>query len=285
MPARRHVPTSWGCLVLAAATVVSSTSVPTRADTLLYYDLSSIPSVIIASATATTVADGIAATFLTRGPGVSGTNLAQGFSTTNWATTTASYANAVTTGQYLQFGFTVSASSTASLSQLDVTLRRSAVNAPMNYTWQYSLDGFATPGITVSDTASPYYTTGTFTYLGRSSTSGTTPTASNYNYMTVDVNSQDAGNAMPTLDLSAIASLQGMTEGSAVTFRLYAWGSGAGATTNTVAMGRNVGPRLTGTVSVPEPSGSMMLALGVTSAGGFWVYRRRRDASARDTAS
>ena len=72
--------------------------------------------------------------------------------------------------------------------------------------------------------------------------------------MTVAVSNQGNGNPMPPLDLTGIAALQNITAGSAVDFRLYALGDGAGATTNTVALGRNLGPRLSG-VAVPEPTG------------------------------
>ena len=243
----------------------------TDAAVVLDYDLSAVPNAVVTTVAPTTVAGGLSASDLTRGDGITATNLTSGFSSNNWATTTASRQNAIDTNQYYQFGFTVVPGGSVSLEQLEVGLRRSATNGPMNYEWQYSLDGFATSGNTISVPESPYYSTGTFTYFGRSS-GGTTPAPEGFNYMTVAVSNQGNGNPMPPLDLAGIAALQNITAGSAVDFRLYAWGDGAGATTNTVALGRNLGPRLSG-VAVPEPTGMMGIGASILAVG---VASRRR---------
>ena len=251
------------CLCLASA----------QAAVVLDYDLSGVPNLAVPSVAATTVAPGLTAADLTRGSGVTATNLTRGFSANNWATTAASRQNAIDTNQYFQFGFSVEPGGSVSLAQLETSLRRSAVAAPMNFEWQYSLDGFATSGNTISVTGSPYYAAGTFTYFGRSS-GGTTPAPEDFNYMTVAVANQDDGNVMPPLDLSGITALQSITAGATVDFRLYAWGTGGGATTNTVALGRNLGPRLSG-VAVPEPAGLGLASAVSLVAAAAWKRRRQ----------
>lgn len=256
------------CSLAASAALCTSRG---HAAVVLDYDLSAIPNAVVTTASATTVAPGLTATDLNRGAGIVATNLTRGFSSNDWATTTASRQNAIDTGEYYQFGFTVAPGGSVSLEQLDVSLRRSAIAAPMNYEWQYSLDGFATGGITISVAGSPYYSAGSFTYFGRSS--GTGGVADNFNYMTVSVSAQGEGNPMPPLDLTGISDLQSISAGSTVDFRLYAWGDGSGASSNTVALGRNLGPRLTG-VAVPEPSTFALAGTGIGLAA-VAAYRRR----------
>lgn len=258
--------------IAAIACSVGVTIASAQAAVVLDYNLSLIPNEVVATAPATTVAAGLSATALTRGSGLTATNLTAGFSSNNWATTTASRQNAIDTNQYYQFGFTVVPGGSVSLEQLEVALRRSALNAPMNYEWQYSLDGFATAGNTISVAGSSYYSTGTFTYFGRSS-SATTPAPEDFNYMTIDIANQSDGNPMPPLDLTGITALQNITAGSTVDFRLYGWGAGLGMSSNTVALGRNLGPRLSG-VAVPEPTG--LMAVGGAVLAGLGCVRRRR---------
>lgn len=251
-----------GCLVAAVTSV--------DAAVVLDYDLSAVPNAVVTTVAPTTVAGGLTASDLSRGSGITATNLTAGFSSNNWAAATASRQNAIDTNQYYQFGFTVVPGGSVSLEQLEVGLRRSALAAPMNYEWQYSLDAFATSGNTISVPGSPYYSTGAFTYFGRSSGSGGVP--SDFNYMTADLAGQNNGNPMPPLDLTGITALQNITAGATVDFRLYAWGDGTGATSNTVALGRNLGPRLSG-VAVPEPT-SLILVGGAFLAGVGFVRRR-----------
>lgn len=248
-------------------------TIAAQAAIVLDYNLASVPNIAVATVAATTVAGGLVATDLTRGSGVVATNLTSGYSANDWATTTASRANAIATDEFFQFGFTVEPGGSVSLEQLDVALRRSATAGPMNFEWQYSLDGFTTPGTTIAVTGSPYYASGAFTYFGRSSGTVAPPPA-NFAYMTTDTAGQADGNLMPPLDLTGISALQSMAAGTSVAFRLYGWGTGGGATSNTVALGRTVGPRLSG-VAVPEPAGGL-LVVGGASLVGILAYRRRR---------
>jgi hypothetical protein len=229
---------------------------------LVRYDLTGLSSSTPpSSAAATTVTTGLTASTLTRGPGIVVAGLGNGFSANNWNNTnstvsplSATLANAMQTGDFFQFAVSIDFGYTASFSTLDVSLRRSAIAAPMNYQWQYSFDGFSTPGVGFAD----------FNYFGRSS--GTAPaTVTPYSWMTADVPGQDAGNPISTLDLSGISAFQNLAGGSTLTFRLFGWGNDPtpGADSNTVALGRFNGPAIGGIVTpVPEPSALSLLAFG-----------------------
>jgi hypothetical protein len=251
---------------LSAALIFAGTS---QAQ-ILRYDLTGLSSSTPpATANATTVAPGLTALTLSRGPGIVGAGLGNGFSANNWnnpATTSGStsptLANAVVTGDFFQWGFTVNSGYSASLSTLDLSLRRSAVNASMNFEVQYSFDGFTTPGNVASD----------FSYFGRSS--GTAPaTVTPYQWMTTDTAGQDAGNPVSTIDLSTISALQSIAEGTGVTFRLYGYGAATGAAdSNTIAIGRVNGPTIGGTlVAVPEPSSFALVGLAMLGC----TFRRK----------
>lgn len=235
------------------------------AATILNYDLSGAPSsgTLPDTWAPTTEAAGVTGLELTRGAGIVAAGLANGFSSSGWAAADASRQNAIDASEYYQWGFTVDPGYTANLDTLDFSLRRSAVAAPMNYEVVASLDGFATPGTTVA----------TFQYLGRSS--GTAPgTVTPGQWMTTDTPGQNNGNPIDTIDLSGISLLQNLPAGSTVSFRLYAWGAGGGADTNTVALGRVEGPRLGGDVTpIPEPSAAALLGLAI--AGAITTGRRR----------
>lgn len=227
---------------------------------------------------ATTVAVGLSGMELSRGPGLGGALLANGFSANQWGNPNSAYEpaspsrdNALSRGDYFQFGLTVEPGYTASLTTLDAWLRRSALNAPMNYEFQYSLDGFTTLGVTIQPEGSGWtelnWTESYFTYRGR--TSGTAGSVEPYDWMIKDVpgrpnTTTSVGDPIPTIDLSEIAELQNIAAGTTVTFRLYGWGNDATADSNTVALGRMNGPSLGGLVSeIPEPTAGAFLTLGL----------------------
>ena len=229
---------------------------------------------------ATTVATGVNGINLTRGPGIGSANLANGFSANNWGATTgsgwagsASSGDAITNEDYFQWGFTVAANHTVSLSTLDLALRRSAVAAPHRYELYASTDGFSTAGTPVAS----------WGYYGRSS-SGTVGTIEPYQWMTTDTPIQGNGNPIAPQDLSGVALLQDIAPNTTVTFRLFGWydGTGSPAASNTVALGRassvdpvtSGGPSLGGTVTlVPEPG-----VMGLVGVAGLLVTARRRRA-------
>jgi hypothetical protein len=231
---------------------------------VLRYNMVNSGNVVLQSFAATTVANGLSAEPLTRGPGLNATNLTRGFTSNQWSIIpweADGRATAIAEGDFYQFAFTVAEGRVATLHTLDHALRRSAVNAPMYYEWQYSFDGFATPGQTVEPRGPVWeslgWNTSYFTYHGRSAieAGGVAGVAENFNYITVRVDGQDEGNAMPTFDLSQEPLLQEIPGGSTVTFRLYAWGNDQTTATNTVAIGRDSadqigGPMIFGTVNM-----------------------------------
>jgi len=258
---------------------MAGTTTP-AADVLLNFDLSAVPSVSIPSGTATAVGFGLSADLLTRGSSLTPLNLARGFSSQGWITGTdgiaASYDNAVLYNQYYQFGLNVNPGTTVSLQTLDLNVRRSAIASASNLAWQYSLDGFVTPGVMITSTAvtvetgSAYYATGTFNYLGRNS-GAVSGTITPYQWMSVSTAGQDAGNPLATLSLADVAALQNLTGGASVQFRLYAWNNGGGAPTNTLAIGRDQGPKITGLLSTPVSGTISWTGDGISLGGsGTW---------------
>src|SRR5690606_18674788 len=152
----------------------------------------------------------------------------------------------IATGQYIGFDLIVQPGFIASLSSVDLTLRRSATNGPMFFELQYSFDNFATPGTKIVD----------LTYRGRSSGASAPTSTDPAEYMKFgapdsyldpfdlppDLGGQssgasDPGNPMPTIDLSAIAELQNIPGDTTVTFGLFGWGNASTTATNTVAFG------------------------------------------------
>jgi hypothetical protein len=110
-----------------------------------------------------------------------------------------------------------------------------------------SLDDFATPGAVVS----------AFNYYGRASGARPQPDpllSEPYYYMSFDLpghpnSTTSPGDPIPTLDLKKIAQLQGIPEGTKVTFRLYAWGNETTGASHTLALGRMAGPKIEGVVT------------------------------------
>jgi hypothetical protein len=216
----------------------------------------------------------VTASSLTRGSGIGTAALANGYSGNNWDPTNSTQSAAVAANDFFQWSFTVNSGFEADISSFDATLRRSAIDGPKHFALQYSFDGFATAGATAV----------TFNYFGRNS--GTAPgTVTPFQWMTTDTPGQTAGNRISQQDLSGVAALQDIAGGTTVTFRLYGWGDGAGATSNTVALGRNTAPltadngngeagaQLNGVVTaVPEPMTAGVAGLFVLGA----LIRRRR---------
>lgn len=263
-------------------------------DFVLGFDFSDVPNESVISVTPTLVAEGLSASDIVRGPSLGVTGLTRGFSANTWNSinntnktpTAASRDNAILTGDYFEFAITVEPGYVASLVTLDASLRRSAVNAAMNFEWQYSVDGFGTPGVTIMPQGPIWdqlgWTQSTFTYLGR--TSGTAPgTVTPYAWMVQDVpgrpnTTTSPGDPIPTIDLTTIAEMQNVVGPKTITFRLYGWGNDITVDSNTTALGRVDGPRVRGTVqeSTAQPPGLTVIREGntvriswPTSATGF----------------
>jgi hypothetical protein len=239
-------------------------------------------------------ATGITGLPLSRGAGIAAAGLGNAFSASNWTNVTADggtidKARAITNGDFFQFGLSVDASHKASLSTVDMTLRRSAVNAPMNFELQYSLDGFATAGVPILLNGNSEWK-----YLGRTSSNSPDPPQTVLDpdrYMTLDTPGRpdsglSPGDQIDTIDLSFIAALQNLTN-KTVTFRLFGWGDGnaGAANSNTVAFGRMNGPLIKGFVvpfpgagssltAVPEPSTVLLMSIFAITIGP--LARRRR---------
>lgn len=263
-------------ITLVAMATISSTSF-VRAEVLVDFNLASVPSVAITSATATTVANGLTAGLLTRGPGLTAINLARGFSSQGWnnsGTTTTSRADAISGNKYYTFDLTIAAGSTASFSDISTSFYKSAISSPGSMEWQYSFDNYVTTGSTLV----------TFNHFGRNSGTLGTPTplqwmSPPYNNgggpLALDTPGQSNGNTTGAIDISTVSALQNIAGPATVSFRLYGWGSINGAATtptNTLAIGRDNGPLINGSI-VPEPASICLLA---AAAGIGGVIRARR---------
>jgi hypothetical protein len=255
--------------VLLIAALAAIAAAQLQAATLVDYNLSGVANTAVPNVAASPSPVGITNIPLTRGAGVNAAPLTNGFSGDMWNRPTPSLENAIANGDYFQWGLGVAPGYTASLSTVDLSLRRSAASSPMNLQLQASVDNFATPGIAISS----------FNYLGR--TSGTAPGTppAPFAYMTTDVPGRlnagtSPGDPIPTVELSSFAALQNLPGGSSVTFRLYAWGNASTTATNTLALGRMVGPAVGGNVAVavPEPT-TFALVCGASLIG--LAIRRR----------
>lgn len=244
-----------------------------NAAVVLQYDLNGVPLAAPATLNATTVANGLTGKALSRGAGVTASNLTNGFSAQGWEGPT-TVASAITEGNYFQFGLSFNDGFKGSLSSLDLSLRRSAIAAPMNMQIQGSLDGFATNFVVSS-----------FNYFGRAS--GTAPAQDPllndpFFYMTNDLPGRpnavtSIGDAIPTIDLTTITELQNLKGGADVTFRLFAWGTASTASTNSLAFGRMTGPTIGGSVTaVPEPSTFAILGAAMICSGLTRKFRKKQ---------
>lgn len=273
-----------GMIVAGVGSVAGLVSAPAVADVIVDYNLTNIVTSSAApavSAPATTVAAGITATNITRGPGLTPFNLGRGFSAQGWnngTNTLTTRSDAIAGGKYYAFAVSIAPGSTASFSDITVGLYKSAVTSPANIEWQYSLDGFTTAGNTLV----------TFNHFGRNS--GSAPgSVTPFQWMSppynngggpvaIDTPGQSNGNSTGGLDISGVTALQNLAGPATVSFRLYGWGSIGGATTatNTLALGRDTGPLINGTVTpVPEPGGIALAVAGAAVAIGCRLRRRR----------
>lgn len=260
-------------LLFAAVAAVSSSLATAGPDVLVDYSLTSIvtssasPAV---TAPPTTVGAGITASDITRGAGLTPLNLSRGFSSQGWnnvSNTLTTRSDAISGNKYYGFDLTIAPGTTASFSDITVGLYKSALTSPANLEWQYSFDSFSTAGNTLVS----------FNHFGRNS--GTPPaTVTPFQWMTIDTPGQTNGNPTPALDISTVSALQNLAGPATVSFRLYGWGSINGSpttATNTLALGRDTGPKITGTL-VPEPATTSLLAAVASVAIAFGVRRRRQ---------
>jgi hypothetical protein len=253
---------------LLAMALAMAVSAATQAATIVNYDITGASSGSPpATWAATTVAPGTTGDALSRGPGIVAAGLANGFSSNNWTIPSPSTeALAITNGDYYQFGFDVDATHTVSITTFETNMRRSATNAVNRYLLFMSLDDFATAPTAGSAIAS-------WQYLGRSN--GTAPgTVTPFQWMTTDTPGQDGGNPITPQDLSGVAALQNIAPGTSVQFRLYGYSDLTGAAdTNTIALGRFQGPKLSGeVVEIPEPAAVCLFC--VAAVAGLLLRRR-----------
>jgi hypothetical protein len=247
--------TALSCLACAWLTVPASAAVANR----LEYDLTgyagSVDSgPIPTEATPTLVPGYVTGTSITRGPGLVGAYLSQGFSSSYFSNNSnhtplldPTRANALAQGDYYQVQVSI-ISGPVSFSQLDMIGRISS--AIVNWEWQYSFDGFSTAGTVL------------------------------HNYLTTEIPVGGAGGPLPAINLTGVSALQDIDVGTTITLRLYGWGATGNG--NTMALGRSkqlaaeggayVGPALAITM-VPEPR--YAAAFGGLAALGLLVWRRR----------
>jgi hypothetical protein len=230
---------------------------------------------------ATPTPTGVTGLQMVRGSGLSdggsGRGLTNGYYGQSW-TIGGDAATAIANNDYYEWGFTLDASHKASLSALDLWVRRQLADAPTSFEVQASLDNFATAPIVLND----------FTYMGHVDGDAPTPDPSldtPFYYMTNDQAGRpdmtfSPSDPIPQINLSSIAALQNIAAGTTVKFRLYGWN----ATTDTGQFGFRInGPKLTGIISsvsgvgsgaaVPEPS---TLLLASVCAIFFAAGRRRQ---------
>ncbi|MFM9010185.1 MAG: hypothetical protein ACKON8_04765 [Planctomycetota bacterium] len=253
---------------LAAVAILSATVA--RAEVLVNYSISSTSGTV--SIPPTTLAAGITATDITRGSGLTPISLNRGYSSQGWnnsGTTTTTRADAIAGNKFYTFSLTIASGSIASFNDITVGLYKSAITSPASMEWQYSFDNFVTTGSTLT----------TFNHYGRNSGTAPVPLVPDQ-WMTIDTGGQSNGNPTPALDISTVSALQNVAGPATVSFRLYGWGSingNATTPTNTLAIGRDTGPLINGSI-VPEPA-SICLVASAAGIGGLIRIRRRRNES------
>lgn len=152
---------------------------------------------------ATTNAEGLVQSVLSRGEGINENTLSNAFSSNSF-TSEGDKQNALDNDEYLEFEIEVEEGYKVSLRTIDANFRRSDTG-PDTFIWQYSFDNFDSDGV---DIGSEFLYTGT----------------------------EDIGEAQDQIDLTDISDLQNIEYGDVITFRLYAWG--AEGTAGTFAIGR-----------------------------------------------
>ena len=189
-----------------------------------------------ATVNSTTTDPNLNVSAISRGAGLSANALADSYSSSSFSSTSTSLNDAIANNDYLQFTVSPQSGFRVSLSSLNATFRRSATG-PNTFQWQYSLDGFATPGINVGPT---------ITYTG----------------------TETNGVAQPAIDLSAVPALQNVAFPNTVTFRLYGWN--ASSTAGTFALGRLTGNDLAlgGTVEAIPTAALATIEGRVTNSAG-----------------
>ncbi len=163
---------------------------------------------------ATTNNQNLNTSVLSRGVGITPVAVAMAFASNSWDLN-GTKATATTNNEYFEFSIQSKPDFKVSLSTLDAILRRSSAAAPNAYIWKYSLNG--------TD----------FTEIGTD----------------ISFTSVVDGVIQSQIDLSGISTLQNVTNGTNLVFRLYAWGGtnvvstlsigryGTGITSNSLAIG------------------------------------------------
>lgn len=198
------------------------------------------------SVAATTQSANLQTVRMTRGAGVAATTLAGSFAANEWDTGNTTLAAAQAANEY--FAFTVSPMSgfAASLTTLDANFARTT-GAPNQFQWQYSLDGFASAGVSIGSVVA-------------------------FNSV------QDYGQAQNQISLTGISALQSIPATTSVEFRLYVFG--ATGSTGSVSFGFLDGNdlRIGGSVvsAVPEPATYAGIAGAGALIGARWFRRRPR---------
>ncbi len=194
----------------------------------------------------TTVNENLTVGGLTRGGGITtgGTVPANVWGGTGWDTSATSVSAAISANEFATFTIKANAGYEVSFSSINVNFRRSS-GGPNSFQWQYSLNG-----TDFSNIGSVFSYTGT----------------------------ESDGLAQTSITLSAISSLQSVTESTTVSFRLVMFN--ASSSTGTWGIGRLSGNDLViaGTVStaaIPEPS-TYAAIVGVLALGGVMWQRRRK---------